>query len=307
MGQILVSEWELEGYLDSVSLGLTTFSALAKTLKQLSNVIKWGGSVHLANRVFACAFIFVAFLFCSLQATATELTDTEIGQFRALLEEKRLTPPGKADPLTDKDTTILKGLLEQFKGVKFGGYVNNYIQYESVSPGAGDSIAIPPLLFTRQVNSFTVKEIKLSLYKEAPEPGDIGFKISLNWGDMARRGTPFGPVHDDAAIQPNPPGAPTGARQTTFTEAYVLWNIPVGKGLKAKFGKFFSWLGFEIWGSPWNPNYTISYASSQGSFGNATGLALGYDVTDRFSAHYYLTNTTGTFVNNNKILPMVLS
>ncbi|MHC4523323.1 MAG: hypothetical protein ACYSWY_07575 [Planctomycetota bacterium] len=127
----------------------------------------------------------MTFLFCTLQGVAAELTDTEIGQFKALLEEKRLALPGKVGPLNYKETAILGGLLDQFKGVKFGGYVNNYIQYESVNPGAGDSVAIPPLLFTRQVNSFTVKEIKLWLYKNTPNPGDVGFKITLSWGDMA--------------------------------------------------------------------------------------------------------------------------
>ncbi|MHC4275898.1 MAG: outer membrane beta-barrel protein [Planctomycetota bacterium] len=109
-------------------------------------------------------------------------------------------------------------------------------------------------------------------------------------------------MFDDGAVQPNPPGAPTGGRQTTFTEGFVQWNIPIGSGVTAKFGKFLGWLGYEIWGSIWNPNYTLSYSSSQGAFGNATGLALSYDVTDRFTSHYYLTNTTGTFVNNNKSL-----
>jgi len=262
--------------------------------------------VRLRNPASMCTFTFafMIFLFGPPRTAAAELTDTGIGEFRALIEEKKLAAHGKAGPLTNKETSMLRGFLDQFEDIKFGGYLDTYIQYESVNPDAGDSIAIPPLMFDRQVNSFTIKHIQLWLYKDAPEPGDIGFKISLDWGDMARRNTNNRPVYDDGLVaQPigtAPVPGQTGGRQVTFSEAYVLWNIPLGKGLKAKFGKFPGWLGLEVWGSLWNPNYTASYTNSWGTFGNATGLALGYDVTSRLSAHYYFTNTTGTFVNNNK-------
>ncbi|MEE9568444.1 MAG: outer membrane beta-barrel protein [Candidatus Binatia bacterium] len=257
--------------------------------------------MRLRNLVSACcALVLIQFPLTIPQLIATELTDTEIGQFRALLEEKRLAAPARTGPLTGEETSVLRGFLEQFKGMTFGGYVDNYYQYESVNPSPGDSRAIPPKLYDKQVNSFTVKNIELWLHKNAPNPGDVGFKITLNWGDIARHLTPIGPVHDDFAVQPNPPATPTGGRQTTFSEAYVLWNAPAGKGVTIKFGKFPDWIGYERHGSIWNPNYSDGYTNGKVPPARSTGLNVSYDVTDKFSAGYYLVNTTGTFVNNNK-------
>ncbi len=255
--------------------------------------------MRLVRPVSGCVFILAASILIPMQITAAELTDDEIGQFRGLLEERSLTPREKAGRLSDGEAPVLRGLLEQFKGITFGGYIVNYYQYESVDPPAGDSRAIPPKLYNKQVNSFTTKDIELWLYKETPEPGDVGFRISLNWGDRARRLTSVGPVRDDSAVQPNPPGTPTGGRQTTFSQAYVTWNIPVGNGLTTKFGKFPNWVGYERKWSIWNPNFSASYISKI-TPGRSTGFWLSYDFTDRFLANYYFTNTTGTFVNNNK-------
>ncbi|MCP4363774.1 MAG: outer membrane beta-barrel protein [Planctomycetes bacterium] len=255
--------------------------------------------MRLVRPVSACVFILAASTLIPMQITAAELTDGEIGQFRNILEERSLPPREKAGRLSDGEASVLRGLLEQFRGITFGGYIVNYYQYESVDPPAGDSRAIPPTLYNKQVNSFTVKDIELWLDKKAPNPGDIGFKIALDWGDRARRLTSNGPVRDDSAVQPNPPGAPTGARQTTFSQAYVTWNIPVGNGLTAKFGKFLNWVGYERKWSIWNPNFSASYISKV-TPGRSTGFWLSYDVTERFLANYYFVNTTGTFVNNNK-------
>ncbi|MEE9200601.1 MAG: hypothetical protein V3V45_04060, partial [Candidatus Brocadiales bacterium] len=59
-----------------------------------------------------------------------------------------------------------------FEGLRFGGYLDTYYQYESVNPPAGDSVAINPKYFARQVNSFTVNSIQTWLYKTTPHPGD---------------------------------------------------------------------------------------------------------------------------------------
>lgn len=246
-----------------------------------------------------CILALAAFLFQSPQVSAADLTDGEIEKFKTLLETGTLAPilPG---PLTDKEMSSLADFSGDFEGLRFGGYLDTYYQYESVNPPAGDSVAIHPKYFARQVNSFTVNNIQTWLYKTTPHPGDVGFKIVLDWGELARHLTSVGPVNDDGAVQPNPPGFPNGARQTTFKEAYAQWNAPVGKGLTIKFGKFQSWLGYEWWETIWNPNFSGSYTDFWLIPGNGTGIGLGYDITDKLSANYYFVNTTDTFVNNNK-------
>lgn len=261
------------------------------------------GRVLSKRLVSACTFAFVTLLFTLPRVTASELTDDEIAGFRQLLEEK-VTPRATAASDFDKEIAALRGLLDRFKGITFGGYIENYFQYESVNPPAGDSVAIPPIIYTRQVNSFTVADVALWLYKETPNPGDVGFRITLNWGEMARRMTTVRPVYDDGLVSQPMGTAPvagrTGGRQVTFREAYAQWNIPVGRGITARFGKFSNWIGYEYWDSIRNPNVSYSYVFSWGVPGITTGLGFEYNATDRLTAGYYFVNTTGTFVNNNK-------
>ncbi|MCP4363739.1 MAG: outer membrane beta-barrel protein [Planctomycetes bacterium] len=251
--------------------------------------------------LFACVIAFTPLLFVSQQVAAQQdLSDTEIGEFRAILAERALAKEAPAGPLTDEEAGAVRGMLDQFKGITFGGFVENFYQYEGYThPNAGDSVAINPKVFDRQNNSFTVNNMELWLYKETPNPGDIGFKMTLNWGDTARRVTFVGPVFDDGTPQPNPPGAPTGGRQTTFTEGFVQWNIPIGKGITTKFGKFATWVGYEVWEAQWNPNFSRSYIYGWGIPFTNTGVGVSYPVTDRFTADYYFVNSSDTFVNNN--------
>ncbi|MEE9558009.1 MAG: outer membrane beta-barrel protein [Candidatus Brocadiales bacterium] len=235
-------------------------------------------------------------MFSSPQLSAEQLTDTEIGQFRKILEQERLAKEAPVGALTDDEAGAVRGMLDQFKGITFGGFVENFYQYEGYThPNAGDSVAINPKVFDKQNNSFTVNNMELWLYKETPNPGDIGFKMTLNWGDTARRVTFIGPVLDDSAL-PNL----TGGRQTTFTEGFVQWNIPIGKGITAKFGKFATWVGYEVWEAQWNPNFSRSYIYGWAIPFTNTGLGFSYPVTDRFTADYYFVNSSDTFVNNNK-------
>ncbi|HHT9135605.1 MAG TPA: outer membrane beta-barrel protein, partial [Candidatus Avalokitesvara rifleensis] len=261
------------------------------------------GRVLSKKLVSACIFVFGTFLCTPPQIVAAELTDDEIAGFRQLLEEN-VTPRTTAAADSNKEITALRGLLDRFKGITFGGYIENYYQYESVNPPAGDSVAIPPIVYTRQVSSFTVGDIVLWLYKETPNPGDVGFKITLNWGEMARRLTTVRPVYDDGLVSQPMATAPvpgrTGGRQATFREAYAQWNIPVGRGITARFGKFSNWIGYEQWDSIRNPNVSLSYVFGWGVPGIATGLGLDYNATDRLALGYYFVNTAGTFVNNNK-------
>lgn len=246
---------------------------------------------------------FVLFLLTLPEVVADSLTDKDVEKLKTLLEEGKVEPALPGVP-TAKELSEFRGIMDNFEGLTFGGYVDAYYQYESVNPPAGDSVAITPKDFARQVDSFTVNNIQFWLYKTVPHPGDVGFKIVLDWGETARRFTSVGPVFDDGLVN-QPLGIPpvlgqTGGRQTTFKEAYAQWNAPIGKGLTIQFGKFASWLGYEWWETIWNPNYSGSYTDGWITPGNGTGISLGYNITDKLTANYYFVNTTNTFVNNNK-------
>ncbi|MHC4358245.1 MAG: hypothetical protein ACYSTQ_05550, partial [Planctomycetota bacterium] len=118
------------------------------------------------------------------RAVAVELTDEEISAFRRFLEMRKDAPKVEAGAEPELLPQKLRDILDHFEGIKYGGYLDAYIQYESVNPGAGDQIAISPMEFNRQVESFTVRNVELWIQKKVPHPGEIGFKITLNWGDI---------------------------------------------------------------------------------------------------------------------------
>lgn len=240
---------------------------------------KWG---------IACIIACMPFLFVTPQANAAELTDEEVAQFREFLAQK---PVPEEKRHAEEHLPELRSFLDQFRGITFGGFIENFYQHESINPNAGNNIAITPKVFDRQENSFTVNNIEMWLYKEAPNPGDVGFKITLNWGDQASRITFVGPVHDQT------PGV---GDQETFSEGYVLWNLPIGKGVTLKFGKFATWVGYEVWEAHWNPNFSRSYIYGWLIPFTNTGVGLSYPVTDKFTADYYFTNTSDGFVNSNE-------
>ncbi|MEE9488215.1 MAG: hypothetical protein V3W00_05850, partial [Candidatus Brocadiales bacterium] len=118
------------------------------------------------------------------RAVAVELTDKDISEFRRFLEMRKVAPKVEVGAEPEILPSRLRSLLDRFEGVTFGGYLDGYIQYESVNPGAGDQIAIGPMDFNKQVKSFAVRNMELWIQKKVPHPGDIGFKITLNWGDI---------------------------------------------------------------------------------------------------------------------------
>ncbi len=270
--------------------------------------IAWYREPFVRLAAWLCVFVISCTpFFTPREATAADLTDKEVKKFRALLEERKVEPalPG---PLTDMEMKRLLKHHDIFEDITFGGYLANYFQYESVNPGAGDSVAINPKDMARQVKSFSVNNMQMWFYKEVPRPGDIGFKIVLDWGETARRMTSVGPIMDDTGLGSGPapfgtvnPADGTAGDQETFKEGYVQWNVPIGTGLTVQFGKFADWLGYEWWETIWNPNFSPSYTDGWLVAGNGTGIGLGYNLTDSLTANYYFVNTTGTFVNNNKV------
>ncbi len=245
-----------------------------------------------------------------------ELTPEELSTIKELVKE-RLTGAGeeavpveptaphvaRVQPLTDDEVTGIRDFMTQFKGIKFDGFVESFYQYNTVDPGNGDigtsgrrgstpTYFRPNFFevrsFDREDNSFTLNNIELHLYKEPTEDSPIGFRATTLYGEQAQRITfvpTDGRVDDD---------------DFTVAEGYTWWRIPVGKGVDFKFGKFATWIGYEVWEAHWNPNWSRSLLYNNAIPFTNTGLSLGYPVTDNLYFTFFFVNGWDTFVDNNK-------
>jgi len=236
------------------------------------------------------------------------LSTEDVGALKELLKAREVPPmPAKAPAaqLNDDEITGIRDFFNVFKGIKFSGFVENFYQYNSANPGheagtgpSGRRGAIPTggparnmleiRAFDREDNSFTLNNIELHLYKEPTEDSPIGFRVTTLYGEQAHRLTFIptdGRVDDD---------------DFTVGEGYAWWRIPLGKGIDFKFGKFATWIGSEVWESPWNPNFSRSLLYQNAIPFTNTGVSLGYPVLDNLYFTFFLVNGWDTFVDNNR-------
>src|SRR6185295_10784729 len=78
--------------------------------------------------------------------------------------------------------------------------------------------------------------------------------------------------------------------------AYVALRTPVGNGIDWKFGVFDTIIGYEVLGSPNNPNFTRSYGFTIEPTTH-TGLQGSYKVNDLLSFTAAVADTVGPTVN----------
>ena len=231
-----------------------------------------------------------------------ELSTEDVGALKELLKAREIPPmPARApaSQLNDDEITGIRDFFNVFKGVKFSGFVENFYMYNSVNPrtrrGSTPTYVRPNFLeirgFDREDDSFTLNNIELHLYKEPTEDSPIGFRITTLYGEQAQRLT-FVPTD----------GRVDGGNNNNFTvgEGYTWWRIPLGKGVDFKFGKFATWIGAEVWESPWNPNFSRSLLYQNAIPFTNTGASLGYPVLDNLYFTFFLVNGWDTFIDNNR-------
>jgi len=121
-------------------------------------------------------------------------------------------------------------------------------------------------------DGFNLNAIKLSLEKPLDEgQWSAGYKVDLI----------FGPDANYYTSQLNGGGAPNTS-DFSVKQAYVTLRAPVGNGLDIKMGVFDTLIGYEVFESVNNPNFSRSYGYAIEPT-HHTGLLLSYKVADWLS------------------------
>jgi hypothetical protein len=134
-----------------------------------------------------------------------------------------------------------------------------------------------------RIDQFNLDVVKLTIERPLEE---------ADWSAAYKVDLLFGP---DANVQGN---NSLNANTSDFAikQAYVALQTPIGNGLIAKMGVFDTIIGYEVFESYVNPNYSRSYAYFIEPFQH-TGLLLSYQFTDWLTANAGVADAWNTRIN----------
>jgi hypothetical protein len=154
--------------------------------------------------------------------------------------------------------------------------------------GTGKGV-IPGRVFDNfdKMDGFNLNAVKLTLEKPLDEgQWSAGYKLDLVFGPDASY---YNAVLNGGLLGDND--------QFAIKQAYAAFRVPVGNGIDLKMGAFDPIIGYEVFESANNPNYSRSY----GYFlepNNHVGILASYHVNDMISVAAGIANTYTGAINS---------
>ncbi len=202
-------------------------------------------------------------------------------------------------------SAIMGGL---FKGATVGGYIDANFMYnlalhgdsaQNASNGLGNAGGTPiNFVGENENNTFVVENFAMFFDKETTDEDPIGWQAHLYFGEKAKTITFLG---DTAA---GGSSDVSEADNVTFATANMSWNAPVlGKNVNLTFGKFYTWIGYELVENVGNPNYSHGMLYNKWIPFTHTGLSA--DVSeflpsDKLGLTLYYINGWDSYIDNNE-------
>jgi len=163
------------------------------------------------------------------------------------------------------------------------GYVDTSAQW---NPGTGNA-NLPPIPFngSSKADGFNLNVVKIAIEKPLDAGGvwSAGYKFEMLAGP-------------DANTFSTQSSLATGKSDFGVKQAYVALHTPIGNGLDFKIGVWDTIIGYEVFDSVSNPNFTRSYGFAMEPTTH-TGLLGTYNFCDCFSVNFGIANTFGPSIN----------
>ena len=130
---------------------------------------------------------------------------------------------------------------------------------------------------------------------------DPSERYRLGWGVVITGGMDSQKNHSLGIFRDSDDGGPffRNTAKYDLAEAYLSYLVPVGEGLTLKAGKWATLIGYEVYESPKNLNFSRSFLYTLGTPYFHTGLLATYPVTKWFSVTAGFTNGWDNADNNN--------
>ncbi|HEX4644386.1 MAG TPA: outer membrane beta-barrel protein, partial [Verrucomicrobiae bacterium] len=174
-------------------------------------------------------------------------------------------------------------VMTALSSTTLSGYVDTSAQWNLGTGNANN----PAYAFggASKADGFNLNVVKITLAKDADaaDSWGAGYKVDLL----------FGPDANTLATQST---TSTGAGDFAVKQAYVDLKAPVGNGIDFKIGVWDTIIGYEVFDSGSNPNFTRSYGYSIEPTTH-TGVLASYQINDMISVAAGIANTYGPTIN----------
>src|SRR5438477_3230393 len=182
-----------------------------------------------------------------------------------------------------------KSYLEE---IMLFSYVENSYVANLGRTGRGN---VNELRFYDHDNGYTFNAAEFNIKKDPSE------RYRLGWGVVITGGMDSQKNHSLGIFRDSDDGGPffRNTAKYDLAEAYLSYLVPVGEGLTLKAGKWATLIGYEVYESPKNLNFSRSFLYTLGTPYFHTGLLATYPVTKWFSVTAGFTNGWDNADNNN--------
>lgn len=182
--------------------------------------------------------------------------------------------------------------LLQHNSISVGGWVSAGISYSTDDP---DHHNTSPVTFNDRSGEFQVNQLNLFAQKFIDmdsESWDYGGRFDILYGTDARYTQATG--LDDELISEKD----FRFYDLSIPQAYVELFSPIGNGLTAKIGHFYTIIGYEVVNAPDNFFYSHAYTMQYGEPFTHTGVLFSYPLNNNFSINAGVVNGWDNFDEN---------
>jgi hypothetical protein len=171
-------------------------------------------------------------------------------------------------------------------------YIENSFVANLSQAGRG---GVNELRFYDHAGGYTFNAAEMSVKKDPSERYRLGYGAVITAGIDSQKNHSLG-IFRDADD-----GAPLYRNTEKFdlVEAYASYLIPLGSGLTIKAGKWATLIGYEVYESPKNLNFSRSFLYTLGTPYTNTGALATYQFAQWFAATVGLTMGWDNSDNNN--------
>lgn len=182
-------------------------------------------------------------------------------------------------------------VLTALSSTTISGYVDTSMQWQ-MGPGASQTANTPGYAFNtaNKQNGFNLDVVNLVIEKPLDEgTWSAGYKIDMIYGPNA--------VGWNNSFNNQATGAGnSGNSDFGIKQAYVALRVPVGNGIDLKIGSFDTIIGYEVFNSGSNPNYTRSWGYTIEPT-QQTGVLGSYNFNKSIGVAFGIANTWSAGIN----------
>jgi len=174
-------------------------------------------------------------------------------------------------------------------------YIENSFVWNMGKVGRGD---VNELRFYDHDSGYTFNAVELSVRKEPSERYRLGYGVVVTAALDSQKNHSLGifrDLDDQAPLYKN-------THKYDLPEAYVSYLVPLGNGLTLKGGKWATPIGYEVYESPKNLNFSRSFLYTLGTPYTHTGLMATYPFTSWLAMTLGFSNGWDNADNNNGYL-----